>query len=115
MHRHTIALAVADATRSAAVAPPRSHGRHRLAPVLAGLVATAALVPASALAMPARDVARPGSAPVAAVAKSDGAAGDGFDWVDAGLGAGLTGALLVGAAGVASARRHPAMMARRSR
>jgi hypothetical protein len=33
----------------------------------------------------------------------------GFDWVDAGIGAGLTGALLLGAAGVASVRRHPTM------
>ena len=35
----------------------------------------------------------------------------GFDWADAGIGAGLTGALLLSAAGVASVRRHPTMTA----
>jgi hypothetical protein len=36
---------------------------------------------------------------------------DGFDWVDGSIGAGLTGALLLGAAGLGSARRHAAMVA----
>lgn len=35
----------------------------------------------------------------------------GFAWVDAGIGAGLAAALLLGAAGVATVRRHPAMTA----
>ena len=35
----------------------------------------------------------------------------GFDWVDAGIGAGLSAALLLGAAGVASARRRPTLPA----
>jgi hypothetical protein len=39
-------------------------------------------------------------------------AGGGFDWADAGIGAGLTAVLLLGAAGVASVRRTPTITAR---
>jgi hypothetical protein len=35
----------------------------------------------------------------------------GFDWVDAGIGAGLTASLLLGAAGLASVRRRPTLPA----
>jgi len=36
----------------------------------------------------------------------------GFDWADAGIGAGLSAALLLGAAGVAAIRRPPMTTAR---
>jgi hypothetical protein len=39
-------------------------------------------------------------------------AGGGFDWGDAGIGAGLAAVLLLGAAGVASVRRTPTITAR---
>ncbi len=39
-------------------------------------------------------------------------AGGGFDWADAGIGAGLAAVLLLGAAGVASVRRTPTITAR---
>jgi hypothetical protein len=38
--------------------------------------------------------------------------GGGFDWGDAGIGAGLTAALLLGTAGVASVRRSPTITPR---
>jgi hypothetical protein len=38
----------------------------------------------------------------------------GFDWADAGIGAGFAAALLVGAAGVSTVRRHPPVMTRSS-
>jgi len=38
-------------------------------------------------------------------------AANGFDWADGAIGAGVTAALLLGAAGVASARRHSTMTA----
>jgi hypothetical protein len=41
-------------------------------------------------------------------------ADDGFDWTDGAIGAGLTAALLLAGAGVASARRHPSATAHRA-
>jgi hypothetical protein len=39
-------------------------------------------------------------------------AGDGIDWTDVGIGAGLAVALLLSAAGVSAVRRHPTMTPR---
>jgi hypothetical protein len=50
------------------------------------------------------------TAPVASARVSHTADG-GFDWVDAGIGAGVSAALLLGAAGVASVRRRPTLPA----
>jgi len=47
----------------------------------------------------------------AAIVRVSRTADGGFDWVDAGIGAGLTAALLLGAAGVASVRRRATLAA----
>ena len=55
--------------------------------------------------------AQPAPAPIVRVARAPLADG-GFDWADAGIGAGLSAALLLGAAGVAVIRRPPMTTAR---
>jgi hypothetical protein len=55
----------------------------------------------------------PASAPASVVHVTRLADG-GFDWADAGIGAGFAAALLVGAAGVSTVRRHPPVMTRSS-
>jgi hypothetical protein len=55
-------------------------------------------------------MAQAGTAPIVRVTRVTG----GFDWGDAGIGAGLTAALLLSAAGVASLRRTPTITARRA-
>jgi hypothetical protein len=52
---------------------------------------------------------QPAAVPIVRVTR---VVGGGFDWGDAGIGAGLTAVLLLGAAGVASVRRTPTIMAR---
>jgi hypothetical protein len=53
--------------------------------------------------------AQPAAVPIVRVTR---VASGGFDWTDAGIGAGLTAVLLLGAAGVASVRRNPTIVAR---
>jgi hypothetical protein len=53
--------------------------------------------------------AQPAAVPIVRVTR---VVGGGFDWGDAGIGAGLTAVLLLGAAGVASVRRTPTITAR---
>jgi hypothetical protein len=55
---------------------------------------------------------QPATVPVVRVTRVSGGA---FDWLDAGIGAGLTAALLLGAAGVASLRRRPTLPAHQQR
>jgi hypothetical protein len=55
--------------------------------------------------------AQPAPAPIVRVTRAPLADG-GFDWADAGIGAGLAAALLLGAAGVSGIRRPPSTTAR---
>jgi hypothetical protein len=127
--RHRRALAVLGIAGTAALAagaptdalaqPP--HDLRALAKTssLAGATATPRQAPASRqdLRSPdARDAAEgrlnsPRIVVVRAAPQTPPALTSGFDWVDAGIGAGLTAALLLGAAGVASARRRPTLPA----
>src|SRR5690348_14786900 len=84
-----------DATARAPRGPRLSAGR-----IEAGLAQRRHADDLPALA-PSRP---PAPAPIVRVTRT---AGGGFDWGDAGIGAGLTAALLLGAAGVAAVRRSP--------
>src|SRR4051794_12743439 len=116
MPSHTVALALADAPVRSAEGRLPPHGDRRRAARFARRPATSTRKsrggdPQHQSPPCPRHVDR-----VAAGAARGGrdrtdhrVAGDGFDWLEAGIGAGLTAALLLAAARVASLRRRPTL------
>jgi hypothetical protein len=65
---------------------------------------------AGAMSTSARSASEPTRAPIVRTARPP-VGRDGFEWADAGIGAGVALALLLGVAGMSSVRRHPTMTA----
>jgi hypothetical protein len=108
----SVAALLATTAGTAAAQPVGGVGRHDASTVRAAHVASGPVFyhPEGG---PAVGVSTASVAATAtpSVRTAVSAASDGFSWVAAAIGAGLAAALLLTAAGVAAARRHPPTMA----
>jgi hypothetical protein len=96
---HDAATATARAPRGSDMSPNQIDARDHGAAVRS--------INLHQLARDTSTVTPPGQPAPVAVVRVTRVPGGGFDWLDASIGAGLTAALLLGATGLASARRRP--------